>query len=89
MNIIFDYSKLTGKIKEKFPNREDLAKLIPLSLNSLSKKLNNKVPFTSTEIYRLSELLGIHPEEINVYFYTLKVEKIQQNLTTENKKEGV
>lgn len=77
--MIFDYSKLKGKIKEQFNNRKDFVKLIGLSLNSLSKKLNNKVPFTSPEIYRIVEVLGIDASEIHVYFYTLKVEKVQQN----------
>ena len=79
MNIEFDYSKLIGKIKENFNNRKDFAKLIPLSLNSLSKKLNNKVPFTSLEIYNMVQVLNIEPSEISIYFYTAKVEKIQQN----------
>ena len=77
--MIFDYSKLKGKIKEQFNNRKDFVKLIGLSLNSLSKKLNNKVPFTSPEIYRIIEVLGIDASEIHIYFYTLKVEKVQQN----------
>lgn len=77
--LVFDYNKLIGKIKEKFPNREDLAKQIPLSENSLSKKLNNKVPFKSPEIYRLVELLDINIKEIPIYFYDVKVEKIQQD----------
>ena len=79
MNIEFDYSKLIGKIKENFNTRKDFAKLIPWSLNSLSKKLNNKVPFTSLEIYNMVQVLNIEPSEISIYFYTTKVEKIQQN----------
>lgn len=79
MNIKFDYSKLIGKIKENFNNREDFAKLIPISLNSLSKKLNNKVPFTSVEIFNIMKILNIDFNEVSVYFYTIKVEKIQQN----------
>lgn len=75
--MIFDFSKLKGKIKEKYNNRNDFAELIPLSKNSLSKKLNNKVPFTSPEIYKIVEILGIDKSEIHIYFYTLKVEKIQ------------
>lgn len=75
--MIFDYSKLIGKIKEQFNNREEFCKLIPLSNNSLSKKLNNKVPFTSPEIYRIMEILNIEVSDIHIYFYTPKVEKIQ------------
>lgn len=77
--MVFDYSKLIGKIKEKYNNRDDFAELIPLSSNSLSKKLNNKVPFDSIEIYKIIEILGIDASEIHMYFYTLKVEKVQQN----------
>lgn len=77
--MIFDYSKLIGKIKEQFKNRQEFCKLISLSNNSLSKKLNNKVPFTSSEIYKIVEVLGIDISEIHIYFYTLKVEKVQQN----------
>ena len=76
--MIFDYNKLNGKIKERFNNRNDFAKLINLSSNSLSKKLNNKVPLTSPEIYKIVEILGIEISEIPIYFYTLKVEKVQQ-----------
>lgn len=79
MNIEFDYSKLIGKIKENFNNRKDFAKLIPLSLNSLSKKLHNKVPFTSSEIYNMAQVLNIDPIEISIYFYTTRVEKVQHN----------
>lgn len=74
----FDYSKLIGRIKEKYNRRKDFAKLIPLSENSLSKKLNNKVPFTSNEIYRIVNILEIDMQEIYLYFYTVKVEKFQQ-----------
>ena len=77
--MIFDYSKLTGKIKEQFRRRSDFCKLIALSENSLSKKLNNKVAFTSPEIYRIVEVLGIDVVDIHIYFYTLQVEKVQQN----------
>lgn len=74
----FDHSKLIGKIKERFKNRKDFCNLINLSQNSLSKKLNNHVPFTSTEIYTIIDLLGIDAVEIHIYFFTLKVEKVQQ-----------
>ena len=73
----FDYSKLIGKIKEKYPNRNDFAKLIPLSNNSLSKKLNNKVSFNSQEIFTISRILNINNDDIGSYFYDPKVEKIQ------------
>ena len=75
----FDFSKLIGKIKEKYKNRDDFAKIIGLSSNSLSKKLNNKVPFTSPEIYKIVEVLDVDVKDIAIYFFVAKVEKIQQN----------
>lgn len=75
----FDFSKLIGKIKEKYKNRDDFAKIIGLSSNSLSKKLNNKVPFTSPEIYKIVEVLDVDVKDIAIYFFVAKVEKVQQN----------
>ena len=69
----FDYSKLRGKIKEVFGRQEDFATAMLLSNVSLSAKLNNKVPFTQSEINKACELLGIPREFIPVYFFTEKV----------------
>lgn len=69
----FDYSKLKGKIKEVYGRQEDFATAMLLSSVSLSAKLNNKVPFTQSEINKTCELLGIPLEFIPVYFFTEKV----------------
>lgn len=69
----FDYSKLKGKIREVFGTQENFATAMLLSQVSLSAKLNNKVPFTQSEINKACELLGIQLEFIPVYFFTEKV----------------
>lgn len=77
--MLFDYSKLKGRIKEVFDNQGNFAEKINLSNNTLSKKLNNKVPFTQPEILAIIDLLKLNQEEIHIYFFTTEVEKVQQN----------
>lgn len=74
----FDHCKLIGKIKEKYNNRNEFCQLISISNNSLTKKLKNEVSFTSKEIYKIIDVLDIDKKEISNYFFTPKVEKVQQ-----------
>ena len=75
---MFDYSKLRGKIKEIFFSEGDFAKALGIGRVSLSKRLNNLLDFTGTEIYVSSNILGIPKEEIGEYFFTIKVQKREQ-----------
>lgn len=75
MGVIFDYSKLKGKIKEIFDTQAACAKEIPMSTVSLSFKLNNKVRFDQQEINRLMSLLSIDESEISLYFFTEEVKQ--------------
>ena len=81
--MVFDYSKLTGKIVEKFGNRYKLAKMLGISNQALSNKLNNKTLFTSIEIVKIVELFKLDDNEVAGFirecFFTLKVEKVQQS----------
>lgn len=70
----FNYSALIGKIVEKYGNRYAFAYAIGLSERSLSLKLNNKVSWKDKEIAKACELLSIPKEEIQVYFFTYKVQ---------------
>jgi hypothetical protein len=74
-NVIFDYSKLRGKIKEVFKTQASYAKAVPMSSVSLSEKLNNKVQFSQKEIDKACALLQIAKEEIPIYFFTPKVKE--------------
>ena len=76
--ILFDYSKLKGKIVEVLGNQSNYAKAIGLSETSITNKLNNSVYFTQGEIVTSAEVLHISLEEISNYFFTLKVEKTKQ-----------
>lgn len=74
----FDYSKLRGKIREKFGTQERFARTIEMGLNTLSLKLNNKVYWTQKEINLACKMLEIEDEEVTDYFFTEKVQKPKQ-----------
>lgn len=71
----FDYSKLKGKIVEKFRTQQAFAKAMELSERSLSLKLNGERAWKQTEICRAIFLLGLGKEDINEYFFTEKVKR--------------
>ncbi len=71
----FNYNKLRGKIVEKYGNQSIFSEKFGVSENTMSLKLNNKVRFTSDDIVKASEMLDIPPDEVGVYFFTLKVSK--------------
>ena len=73
--MVFDFSKLRGRIIEKYGRYEALAQAVNMSQAQLSDRLNNKVDFKPDEIYLLSseEILDIPCAEIHRYFLTPKV----------------
>lgn len=73
--MIFDFSKLIGRIVEKFGTRAAFAEAAGYSRSQLSARLNGAIYFPSDEIRKLCgpELLDIPTEEIPAYFFTLKV----------------
>lgn len=68
--MLFDYSKLRGKIREKFETQSAFAKELGISNASLSSKLNNHVEFSQLEMNKCCELLKIPKEFIPIFFYT-------------------
>ena len=77
-DIEFNFSKLRGRIVEKFGKQEDFAKAVGISYVSLSKRLNNHLEFSAREILRMSNILEINSEDIPLYFFTTKVQKHEQ-----------
>ena len=73
--MMFDYSKLLGKIKERGYTQETLAAAIGMTEATLSMKLNNKAFFKQREIKAICDVLGIPDEEVGVYFFAPKVQK--------------
>ena len=77
--MVFDYSKLSGLINQKYTTRVNFATKIGLSENSLSSKMNNKRPWKQAEICKACELLGINQAEIAAYFFTPIVQSVELN----------
>ena len=70
--VVFDYSKLRGLMAEKGVTQKALANGIDSSENSISKKLNG-APFSSSDIAKICNFLGIPNTQIGLYFFTRKV----------------
>ena len=73
---MFDYSKMLGRIKDKFGSNSNFALSMKISERSMSLKLNNKVEWKQNEIARAKKLLNIADEELYYYFFE---EKVQNN----------
>lgn len=69
----FDYSKLKGKIREKYGSDKKFAEALSIGRVSLSMRLNNKLEFTQSEIIKSVELLNLTPDLIPDYFFKEKI----------------
>ena len=70
----YDYSKLDGAITEKFGTRKNFSKQMGLSERSVSLKMSGEIGWKQAEIARACRILDIAPENISIYFFTLKVQ---------------
>ena len=70
----YDYSKLLGRITEKYGTQAQFSGAMGMSERSLSLKLNSKVAFKQPEITKACWLLEIVDADIPAYFFTLKVQ---------------
>ncbi len=70
----YDYSKLLGRITEKYGTQAKFSIALGLSAHSLSLKLNNKTSFKQKEIQKACELLELADTDIPAYFFTLRVQ---------------
>lgn len=68
----FDYSRLKGRIVEKFGTAGSFAEALGFKPNMLTARLRNGTPWKDCEIYAACELLGIAPGEIPYYFFVPK-----------------
>ena len=73
---MFDYSKLIGRIIEKFGTRKAFAEAIGISENSMSQKLSHKMAITTDDIklWCQPEYLDIRCDLIGAYFFAPKVQ---------------
>lgn len=74
----YNYSKLRGKIIEVFTTLGEFSKAMGWSERTNGLKLNGKVEWKQGEIITASRLLGINPEDIDIYFFDLGVQGIER-----------
>lgn len=77
--VVFDYSRLRGRIIEKYGSQGKFAVVNHLSDRSMSLKLNNGIGFSQAEILKWCELLDINSLEIAPYFFSPKVSKTKHS----------
>ena len=70
----FDYSKVRGRIVEKFGTQQAFEKVLGVSSHTLSLKMNNRIPFGQDEINKIITLLQDTPQDIKAYFFTKEVQ---------------
>ncbi len=70
----YDFSKLLGRIKEKFRTQTNFAHAMGWSERTNSVKLNGAVDWKGSDILRACEILEIGLEEIPTYFFTINVQ---------------
>ena len=75
----FDYSKLRGRIIEKYGTQIAFAKAMELSERSISLKLTGKRTWTQNEIDKAIILLGLTELDIPYYFFASEVQDIELN----------
>lgn len=73
--MMYDYSKLKGRIIEIYDSYGAFADAIGTSRQYVSKLINNKGKFTIPTIEKWRTALNIPVEEIGIYFFSPKVNK--------------
>ena len=76
--IIFDYSKLRGRIVEKFGTQGKFAEKMGWSERTMSLKMSGEVQWRQSDIVQAVELLELEQEDISRYFFTYNVKKSEQ-----------
>ena len=69
----YDYSKLRGRIVEKFGTASAFADALHTHKAQVSAKLNNKVDITKQDIESWSNLLDIDITDYGVFYFTKKL----------------
>lgn len=71
--LAFNYSKLKGRIVEKYGSQRAFAQALGQKDQTISRKLNNTVGITKEEIIEWSAKLGIDSAEYGAYFFAKEV----------------
>lgn len=72
--MVFNYSKLNGRIVERFGSQAKFAEAMGISEHSISQKVNNKTTWKNTEIHKACGLLEISNADVWEYFFNRQVQ---------------
>ena len=75
--LVYDYSKLKGRIKEIFDTQEAFALAVGLSARSITLKLSSARGWKQNEIMIAIKVLGLTEGDIQPYFFTVKVQSFE------------
>lgn len=75
MKLTFDYSKLRGRVIEKYGTCSKFASALGVDHKTVSMFLNRKRVFKDTEIVEWITLLDLKRSEIPAYFFAFVVEE--------------
>lgn len=67
--MMFNYSKLRGRIVEMYGSQRKFAKALGISNEAVSKKMHGKIAFQQAEMVTISELLDFPISDIDKYFF--------------------
>ena len=73
MKKVFDYSKLRGRIVEKYGSQRQFADAAGVSEQTITSKMNGRVAISQEDVVNWSELLDIEANDIGVYFFAYKL----------------
>ncbi len=70
---MYDYSKLRGRIVEKYGTIKAFAEALGVSNVTISEKLNNKAGINRKDIETWSNILDISESEYGVFYFARNV----------------
>lgn len=82
--VVYNYSKLKGKVREIFGNNKVYADFLGISEASLYEKYKSNSYFNQSQIEKTMYAFQENPEMIMAYFFTKEVEKY----STKNQEES-
>lgn len=63
-----DFSKLKGRIVEKFGTQKAFCEALGRTPEWLSRRLNNQIEFDADDMASIIDLLEIDPQSLHLYF---------------------
>lgn len=73
MVLEYDYSKLKGRIVEKYGTQRAFAEALGTTQVAVSNKMNQKSGFDTKDIERWSDLLEIDRADYSLFYFAKKV----------------